>query len=520
MRTLKLAVVSFLVAASFVNADDTKRKFIIAAEAWPPMEYIEDGETKGINVEVITRIMKRLDVSVEFQFYPFTRSWMMAEKGKVDAISSISYQPNREAILFYTEAQKAFLSTGKIPENYLWNAEYAWFIHRRNAPSFHSKGYDDLSFKDYNIGIVKSYSYNKEFRDADLKRKTFPSADSAFQAMAEGLIDLVPMEVTVGEHMIMELGLAGKISCLEPNLFSKPYYLAFTQTSDYPDIENLSKRFHEELSLMRASGEYASIYESYIRPQYVDKITRPLVFVCEEWAPLEYMDGKDVIGVDASVVKYIMTRLGIPYKIEIYPWSRAWMMAEKGKVEAVLSVSYKDTREEVLFYTEDQRQFGKTGKTPEHYLWMSEYVFFVMKKSANDIVFTSYNQLKKDGVKIGRNRDYSYNPEFLAAEFVGPVYANTDAGIFALVNGEIDLYPMDKTVGVAVLKKLGLQNSVSWLPQPLFSKPYLSPFCRKSKFPELEKIMNAFYRELRIMRSDGTYDKIYHASIEAIEESK
>ena len=196
------------------------------------------------------------------------------------------------------------------------------------------------------------------------------------------------------------------------------------------------------------------------------------------------------------------------------------MMAEKGKVEVVLSVSYKDSRENVLFYTEDQGQFGKDGKIPENYLWMSEYVFFVMKKSANLHKFESCKQLKKDRIKVGRNRDYSYCPAFLAAEFDGPVYSKTENGLLALVSGEIDLYPMDKTIGLATLQRLGLRDSVTYLPKTIFSKPYLSPFCRNSEFPGLEKIMSSFYRELRIMRSDGTYDRIYNDSLRSIGVSK
>ncbi|MBT7067095.1 MAG: hypothetical protein HN919_12380, partial [Verrucomicrobia bacterium] len=52
-------------------------------------------------------------------------------------------------------------------------------------------------------------------------------------------------------------------------------------------------------------------------------------------------------------------------------------------------------------------------------------------------------------------------------------------------------------------------ESVIWLPKPLFSKPYLVPFCRTSDYPDLEYIMYAYYRELARMRKEGSYQKIY-----------
>ena len=520
MKVFRLTCLCLLVAVSVLRAQDETRKLRIALDDWPPLEYVEYGVVKGINAEVISRIMTRLEIPFELQVYPFTRSWMMAERGKVDAVSSVSYQPFREDAVFYTDEQREFLSKGTYPSNYLWKGEYVFFLETSREASFRFSGYEDKAFENYKVGVVKTYSYNEEFRNADITRVTFATPQAALAALAEGKIDLVPLEHTAGAGIVKELGLGKKVTHCDPTIFSKPYYLTFTKKSSYPDLEEISIRFYAELAKMRATGEYDSIYESYIRPHYIQDIKRPLIFVCEEWIPLEYVHDNKVKGVDASVVAYIMKRLGVPYKIEIYPWSRAWMMAQKGKADAVLSVSYKESREPVLFFTEDQRTFGEKGTLPENYLWMSEYVFFVMKQSKDTIKFESYDQLKKDRIKIGRNRDYSYDPAFLAADFKGPVYSKTEDGILALVSGDIDLYPMDKTIGAAVLQELGLAESVSWLPKPLFSKPYLSPFCKKSDIPELEKIMNSFYRELRLMRADGTYDKLRKENIELIHSAK
>ncbi len=515
-----LAPLFLLLMASMLHGAPVKQTLTIAVEEWPPLEYRENGMAKGVNIEVIRRIMKRLDVPVAFQFYPFARSWMLVQKGKVDAISNVSYQPNRDQALLYTDEQRAFYTTGKMPTNFLWPAEFSLFMRRRDEASVSFKSYSQKGIKDYTFGVVKDYSYDPAFRDADLRRKTYPSAELAFQAMANGEIDLFPMETTVGHYMLQKLGLSEKLKLYAgPPLLKKPYMLAFARHSLYPDIESLSRRFYVELAAMRESGEYDSIYESYIRPAYMKNLPHPLHFVCEEWVPWEYLEGEELKGVDVAVVDYIMKRLNLPYEISIYPWSRAWMLAQKGKADVVLSISYKDAREKVLYYTDDQRAFAQGGKQPENFLWMSEYVFFVMKNAASAWDFDSLAQLKRDGARVGRNRDYTYSPAFLEAEFEGPVYNRTEEGMLALTSGEIDLYPMDKTIGCAILERLGLRESVTYLPKPLFTKPYLSPFCRASDIPELEKIMDAFYRELRIMRSNGTYEKIYKESLEAIKKA-
>jgi polar amino acid transport system substrate-binding protein len=490
--------------------------FRIAAEDWPPYEYLEKDKLKGINVEVISRIFDRLNIPIDYQIYPFTSTLMLAEKGKIDAVSSLSYQPYREPMFYFTDEQRAFLTTGRMPSDYLSNNEFVFFLARRHADSFHFESYEQIKKNKYSVGIVNQYSYNLEFTAAHIGTRSYSTAVDALKALERGEVDLVPMDRTVGNWIINNLGAQNKITCLPTPLFTKPYLLAFNKASKYPNRQELSKAFYQELRKMRASGEYDSIYDAYIQPDYIRKISRPLIFVCEEWAPFEYMEGDKIVGIDVVVVDHIMKRLGIPYQIAIYPWSRAWMMAEKGKADAVLSISYKNSREAALYFTEDQRKSSETGVMPADYLWMSEYVFFVMKNAASKYRFDSYEQLQEDGVRIGKNRDYTCDAAFLAAKFEGPEYSSIETGMRGLVAGEIDLYPVDKTVGMAALQRLGLIGSITWLPKPLFSKPYLCSFCKHSDFPELERIMKAFNRELRLMRASGEYDQLCHPSIKAL----
>ncbi len=215
-----------------------------------------------------------------------------------------------------------------------------------------------------------------------------------------------------------------------------------------------------------------------------------------------------------------MKQLNIPYSIRIYPWSRAWMMVQKGGADAVLSISYKESREEVLYYTEGQRAFATTGEIPQDFLWKSQYVFFVKKKNGSRYQFESFEQIKRDGYRIGTNKDYSYNPAFLAAQLGDVAYNDTKAGLLGLVSEEIDLYPMDRTVGLAALNELGLTDSVTFLPKPIFSKPYLAPFSRKSSYPAIEEVMKNFNAELLRMRENNDYSRICDKYFDALKPMK
>jgi hypothetical protein len=127
-------------------------------EDYPPFEYEEGGVAKGINVEVTTRIMDRLRIPFEISFYPFPRSWMLLTKGKIHAAPSISYNPEREQHLLYTDEQKAFWTTGELPKDYLWRTEYVFFISRRFKNSLRFDSYAQIKRDGYRIAVNKDYT--------------------------------------------------------------------------------------------------------------------------------------------------------------------------------------------------------------------------------------------------------------------------------------------------------------------------------------------------------------------------
>jgi ABC-type amino acid transport substrate-binding protein len=67
--------------------------------------------------------------------------------------------------------------------------------------------------------------------------------------------------------------------------------------------------------------------------------------VGEEFAPFEFIDrnGK-AVGIDIDIATYIFGKMGIKFEVQLHSWSRAWLMAETGEADAILSTSRKDKR--------------------------------------------------------------------------------------------------------------------------------------------------------------------------------
>lgn len=484
------------------------RPLRIAAEMYPPFEYQKEGKPAGRNVDLLAKVFGDLGVEHEILFYPFPRSWKMLQRGGIDALLSVSYHPSREEVCFFTDEQRAFRNTYQVPDDFLWLAHYVFFIDRARR--------DDIAFVDYaqlkqqrmRIGIVRDYTYDSKLIESGCDFVLFSSPEAGLHALLKGDIDLYPIDRAVGSRIAVLEGIQDRVMPLEKVMVAKPYHLLFGKRSDYPALESLRDRVSTRIGQLRRSGELRSLSEGYLRHDYMLEALQPIRFVAEVWPPFEYLENDKPAGIDVDLLAAIMPALQTPYTINLYPWSRAWKMAANGHAEAVLSISYKASREPLLYYTDEQRAFAESGVFPSDYLWRSKYLFFIKKSRAGEIHFDSYEQLAKQRLRIGVNRDYTYVPAFMAAPLNRKRYPTTEAAFAALMAGKIDIYPIDRTIGYSVLQQMGIADSVTPLPRPLLEKPYLAPFCRQSAYPNLEGIWRAFNAALRESRANGTYDQI------------
>ena len=66
-----------------------------------PAEYIEDGESKGINVEIVKEALKRMGYDCKISFLPWKRALSRVKNGKADGIIDAAYSEERAAYMYY-----------------------------------------------------------------------------------------------------------------------------------------------------------------------------------------------------------------------------------------------------------------------------------------------------------------------------------------------------------------------------------------------------------------------------------
>lgn len=230
---------------------------------------------------------------------------------------------------------------------------------------------------------------------------------------------------------------------------------------------------------------------------------RKLLIVGEAWAPFEFEQDGRVVGMDVDIARYILTRMDIDFEMRIMPWSRAWSMIQNGQADAAFSVSRKAERQEFLLY-------------PQEDMWTSEYVFFARRDRQLPPI-ENYRDVHLKQLQVGVVRDNSYNDEFwkvFPRTPEGKLYhllqpaRNADINFKKLARGRIDLYIIDKTIGLYNLSQMRLQQEIAPHGAVLFAKGYPMPFARKSDYPDLPGIAARFEQALVELKASGEYDKI------------
>lgn len=223
-----------------------------------------------------------------------------------------------------------------------------------------------------------------------------------------------------------------------------------------------------------------------------------ILVIGEEFPPFEFERNGEPMGIDVDIVRYIFNKMNIKCEVKLYPWMRAWKMIEKGDADAVFSTSRKEKRMPYLFY-------------PKEDMWTSEYLFFV-RKDKKKPSFNGYADAK--GLNVGIIRGNSYHESFWKADLTTKPAVDAETNFRRLFKGYIDLFPIDKTIGLYTMGLLQKKDNVpykaeiTYYDHTLFSKGYPMPFARKSANPKIKEIADQFEQELIKIKANGVYDEI------------
>lgn len=211
-----------------------------------PFGFIENGQLKGIEVELFHEIGKRLNIQTKLNLFPWSRMLAMVKKGDLDCMIAA----------FRTEERLAYMDYTNVPFHV---SSLVFFIHQDRPFQFNTL--EDL--KGRNIGLVTGFSTSPEFDEA-LNKQWFtvsPVNDfkQNFEKLAVKRVDMVLVNRHVGAYLLKKLNLP-QIAALSVPLTARPAYLTFSKRAGKGYLIPL---FDMMLFELLTDGTYQDLFEKY-----------------------------------------------------------------------------------------------------------------------------------------------------------------------------------------------------------------------------------------------------------------
>jgi len=225
LKKIILQISFYLIALGTIAlAESGNVKTVLLSEEanWPPYTYEKSGtSTKGLSLDLMTEIFRRLKLPFELKLYPMQRCINQMKTGIRDAMTMISKNSDREKILDFT-----------LP--IMESVGFVYYDASRKQ-SIEWNQFSDL--KPYHIGIVMGYNYGEAFNNARSKNKLSVQEviriEQNFSKLIAGRIDvMLANQAEISEFLRINPKYQKRIKAAKKPYLSYTYHMGFSRRSE------------------------------------------------------------------------------------------------------------------------------------------------------------------------------------------------------------------------------------------------------------------------------------------------
>ncbi len=217
-----------------------------------PYSYEENGELKGIDIEIIKEIGKRLDLDIKIELVPWNRLIELTKQGKVHGSFSLFYNNDRSKYAYFTN----------YPIHY---SKYSFFTLDENGYKYNK--FEDIYGK--KIGLNRSFYINEAFENLVDEEVIYldqsEDIDKGITLLLNKRIDLyLGNEENV--YRFLEENNITKIIPLSKDIFEHyaPAFLVLSKKSDLTNKNILLNKINKTLEELYNEGTIDKIKAKYL----------------------------------------------------------------------------------------------------------------------------------------------------------------------------------------------------------------------------------------------------------------
>ncbi|WP_165610761.1 substrate-binding periplasmic protein [Pseudodesulfovibrio hydrargyri] len=220
----------------------------VALDPFPPWKYLDqDGEPRGMDVDFIEMLARRMGLKVEYAMYPFSRALYQLEYGEADMMSGVLRRKEREAYLHYLEPP------------YKNHSDKAFYLLRGRSHLLRT--YDDLH--GLRVGTQIGTKYFPQFdNDAKIAKVATHSFELSLRMLVANRIDVAVNTEAAGDYEIRKFGLQGSVA-KAPYIYRERQDVYMVLSRKSPLADRLDE-FNSVLADLVREGAFRRIVAKYI----------------------------------------------------------------------------------------------------------------------------------------------------------------------------------------------------------------------------------------------------------------
>lgn len=227
-------------------------------------------------------------------------------------------------------------------------------------------------------------------------------------------------------------------------------------------------------------------------------VVEELLFVTGDYPPF-VSEGQEGYGVHYQLVTAVLEEMGVPYRIEFYPWKRGLKMIDDG--EALGTFPYAMTQQRLEKYMFTDNLMSRDSVQFEMFYYKPFHDFSYLEGSEiSDLV----------DFRIGGLSGYFYL-EYFDEAGINLDYSVNEVEVFQkLLKDRVDFLPIDLMVADYIIEEYYSEMKDDFLSFSVQDFQPDSNYCMMFglDFEGVEEYRDAFNEALQIIIENGTYETI------------